>query len=387
MPESLQIYRTISGLLLSARVRFHDIRCQATFLWAVTGLIMEQGIHLGQWSKYRPGLTKQASRERRFSRWMHNLKINVFDLYATLFQYALRDLVGTDIYLALDTSQLFDCFILIRVALIYRGRAIPVCWSVIAGESSTIEYAKYWYVLWRAQTILFEYKRCTLLADRGFVDQKLFALLRDLGWHWRIRLKGSVLVYRPGKEVTKISRLLPAKGQALFLHKTWLTKQWFGPVHLALAQVQTTKGVQQWAIVSDEPTEVSTFHEYGLRFDIEENFLDDKSGGFQLESSELFDSQALVRLGLIMATATLYLVSSGLAVVARGLRPLVDAHWKRGLSYFQIGWRWLKFALSNSLILFDFISFDPRPDPHRVIASKRFDKPPFTFDAYSTENT
>jgi len=38
MSESFQIYRTISGLLLSARVRFHDIRCQATFLWAVTGL-------------------------------------------------------------------------------------------------------------------------------------------------------------------------------------------------------------------------------------------------------------------------------------------------------------------------------------------------------------
>jgi hypothetical protein len=385
MSESLQIYRTISGLLLSARVRFHDIRCQATFLWAVTGLIMEQGIHLGQWSKHRPGFTKQASRERRFSRWMHNLKISVFDLYATLFQYALRDLVGTDIYLALDTSQLFDRFILIRVALIYRGRAIPVCWSVIAGESSTIEYDKYWYVLWRAQTILFEYRRCTLLADRGFVDQKLFALLRDLGWHWRIRLKDSLLVYRPSKEVTKLSCMLPAKGQAIFVHKVWLTKQLFGPVYLALAQVQTDKGVQKWAIASDEPTELNTFHEYGLRFDIEENFLDDKSGGFQLESSELFDSQALVRLGMIMATATLYLVSTGLAVVSRNLRPLVDAHWKRGLSYFQIGWRWIKFALTNSLTLFDFLAFDPRPDPHRVIASNRFDKPRFLLESYSTQ--
>jgi hypothetical protein len=385
MPESLQIYRTISGLLLSARVRFHDIRCQATFLWAITGLILEQGIHLGQWSKHRPGFTKQASRERRFSRWMHNHRINVFDLYARLFRYALRDLIGTDIYLALDTSQLFDRFILIRVALVYRGRAIPVCWSIIAGESSTIEYDKYWYVLWRAQTILFEYRRCTLLADRGFVDQKLFALLRDFGWHWRIRLKDSILVQRPGKESTKLSRLLPAKGQALFLHKIWLTKQCFGPVHLALAQVQTDKGVQKWAIASDEPTDVNTFHEYGLRFDIEENFLDDKSGGFQLESSELFDSQALVRLGMIMATATLYLVSTGLTVVSRGLRPLVDAHWKRGLSYFQIGWRWIKFALTNSLTLFDFLAFDPRPDPHRVIASKRFDKPRFAFDAFSTQ--
>ena len=196
---------------------------------------------------------------------MHSLKINVFDLYATLFKYALRDLVGADIYLALDTSQLFDRFILIRLALIYRGRAIPVYWSVIAGEGSTIEYDKYWCVLWRAQTILFEYRRCTLLADRGFVDQKLFALLRDLGWHWRIRLKGSVLMYRPGKDVTKISRLLPAKGQALFLHKAWLTKRWFGLVHLALAQVQIAKGVQQWAIVSDEPTDVSTFIWFAFR--------------------------------------------------------------------------------------------------------------------------
>ncbi len=212
-------------------------------------------------------------------------------------------------------------------------------------------------------------------------------MLRDLGWHWRIRLKGSLQVYRPNKEVTKISRLWPAKGRALFLHKVWITKRLFGPVHLALAQVQTAKGVQQWAIISDEPTDMTSFHEYGLRFDIEENFLDEKSGGFQLESSELLDGQALVRLGLIMAAATLYLVSSGLAVMARGWRHFVDAHWQRGLSYFQIGWRWIKFALTNLLPLFQFLAFDPRSDPRKVVASKRSEMPAFTLDACSTETS
>jgi hypothetical protein len=384
MSESLQIYRTISALLLNAGVRFHDIRCQATFLWAVVGLILEKSIHPGQWSKYRLGFTKQASRERRFSRWLHNPKIVVLDLYALLFKFALLHLTDTEIYLAFDTSQLFERYVLIRVALVYRGRAIPVSWSVVAGESSTIEFDKYWYVLWRAQTILFEYKRCTLLADRGFVDQKLFALVRDLGWHWRVRVKSCMLVYRSGKEVTNISRLMPVKGQALFLHKVWATKRCLGPLYLALAQVETTKGVQKWAILSDEPTDLNTFHEYGLRFDIEENFLDDKSGGFQLESSEFYDVQALIRLGLIMATATLYLVSCGLAVVARGLRPLVDAHWKRGLSYFQIGWRWIKFALINSISLFQFLFFDPEPDPHKVVPSKRSAKPAFAIQVSAT---
>jgi len=384
MTESLQIYRTISRLVMNAGVRFHDIRCQATFIWAVVGLILEQGVHLGQWSKYRPGFTKQASRERRFSRWLHNSRIATLELYSILFRYALRDLVGTEINLALDTSQLFDRFVLIRVALVYRGRAIPVSWGLVAGESSTIEFDKYWYIVWRAQTILFEYKRCTLLADRGFVDQKLFELVRDMGWHLRIRLKGSILVYRPGQEATKISRLMPTKGRALFLHDVWITKNSFGPVFLALAHVETANGVQKWAILSDEPTDLNSFHEYGLRFDIEENFLDDKSGGFQLESSELYDSQALTRLGLIMATTTLYLVSCGLAVVAYELRPLVDAHWQRGLSYFQIGWRWIKFACTNSLKLFQFLFFDPKPDQHKVIASKRFAKPAFTINFSAT---
>ncbi|NEQ63373.1 MAG: transposase, partial [Moorea sp. SIO4A1] len=51
-----------------------------------------------------------------------------------------------------------------------------------------------------------------------------------------------------------------------------------GAVNLGLA----CEGIsgELWYIVSDEPTTLQTFREYGLRFDIEESFLDDKSNGF-----------------------------------------------------------------------------------------------------------
>ena len=81
----------------------------------------------------------------------------------------------------------------------------------------------------------------------------------------------------------KVGRLMPTKGHALFLHKVWLTDRYFGPVYLALAHVQTRNGYEEWMIVSNEPTDLRTFDEYGLRFDLEENFLDDKSAGFQIE--------------------------------------------------------------------------------------------------------
>jgi len=53
---------------------------------------------------------------------------------------------------------------------------------------------------------------------------------------------------------------------------------------------------------------MKTFEEYRLRFDIEENFLDDKSNGFQLESSLIRSAKALERLCLVLALTTLYLV-------------------------------------------------------------------------------
>jgi len=69
-------------------------------LW---GLILEKSVHLGHLSRHHPGETKQASRERRFSRWSHIPKIEVFGLYVKLFRAALRDLVGIEIYLALES--------------------------------------------------------------------------------------------------------------------------------------------------------------------------------------------------------------------------------------------------------------------------------------------
>jgi hypothetical protein len=48
--------------------------------------------------------------------------------------------------------------------------------------------------------------------------------------------------------------------------------------------------------------------------------LDDKSAGFDLESSEIRDANALSRLCLILAVATFYLVSTGTAVVEMGRR-------------------------------------------------------------------
>ena len=137
-----------------------------------------------------------------------------------------------------------------------------------------------------------------------------------------------------------------------------------------MAFARHSKKRETWLIASDEPTSHETFHEYGLRFDIEEGFKDDKSGLFQLESSKFRDAQVLTRLYTPIAVATLFLTSQGVDVVERGARQEIDPHWKRGLSYLKIGLRYIASIFTRDYQLITDITLPSTADPEAVISCK-----------------
>ena len=199
---------------------------------------------------------------------------------------------------------------------------------------------------------------------------------QSLGWHFILRTKQFSWVQLPGRQRTKAGRLLPGKGQVRLLHRVRITDQHFGPVHLALTRVPTQGTPDPWILVSDQPTTPATFDHYARRFAIEESFLDDKSAAFDIEQSHLRNAAALSRLLLILATATLYLVSTGTAVVSLRRRTWVDSHRQRGLSYLKLGWRYLKRALALGDQLLTQPWLDAEPDPAPSSSTRRQDYAP-----------
>ena len=167
-------------------------------------------------------------------------------------------------------------------------------------------------------------------------------------------------MHRSGKKTTQVRKLQLKVGQARCLQGVRLTAKRYGPVHLALAR--TADGKEAWYVVSSQPVSRATFVEYGLRFDIEESFLDDKSNGFQLESSRLRTASVLNRLCFVLAVVTLFLVAQGTDVVETEQRRLVDAHWFRGSSYLKIGWRWVRRATIKGWQLIEQLRLSPLPD-------------------------
>jgi hypothetical protein len=367
MENTPRLYDTLIQVLSQHRA-WLDKRHLKTLAWMMVGLIETGLIGLTSWAPVVHGRAVFAqSSVRRFARWLANERIDVHQLYGPLIQQALDGWGRHTLYLALDTSMLWEQYCVMRISVIYRGRAIPLVWQVIAHASSSVAYDSYQGLLDKAATLLPLSCTIVFLADRGFADTALMAHATRLGWHWRIRIKGCFVVYRRGHRRLKLSNYELKPGQAHFWHHVQITDEHYGPVHLALAHVADNG--ERWLVVSDEPTNLTTLDEYGLRFDIEENFLDDKSNGFQLEASLIRSADALTRLGFVLAITTLYLVAQGTEVVKQGKRRWVDAHWFRGNSYLKIGWHWIRSALSKGWELLTRLRLTGGPDPEPARAS------------------
>lgn len=371
MEDTSRLYDTLVESL-EQLTKWLDTRHLKTLVWMIVGLVMTEKIGLTHWIPFvKSRATFAQSTQRRFTRWLHNDHIKVNELYGPIIQAALAEWRQTTLYLALDTSMLWGEYCIIRISIVYRGRAVPLVWKVLKHGSSSVAFTAYRDLLDAASRLLPLYfdGSVVFLADRGFADTELMYYLSEtLKWHYRIRIKSNFLVKRPGHQRCKIGRIKPKPGEAHFLHNVRITEEQFGPVHLALANIKGSK--EEWLIVSDQITSVESFDEYSLRFDIEENFLDDKSNGFQLASTLIRHAEALSRLCFVLALTTLYLVSVGTEMVQQEKRRLVDPHWFRGNSYLRIGWQTVKHALTKGWPLPQRFALSPLPDPEPSISSR-----------------
>ena len=156
-------------------------------------------------------------------------------------------------------------------------------------ESASISFTQYQEIIKQAQSRLPKSVTVILLADRGFVHTQLMTMLTaQLGWHYRIRIKSNTWIWR-GKWCQPKSFHLGC-GEAICLHNVQIHKgEFYGIVHIIIGR-NNVNG-ELWAIVSNEKTTLQTFSEYGLRFDIEENFR--SRSVRRLECSTLDDSRRL----------------------------------------------------------------------------------------------
>lgn len=371
MAPTSRLYHALNEYLSQCQDLWCDVRHLQTLCWMIIGILQSQSVHLNGFGVHVVSRATYAqSHQRRFRRWLSNRRIDTAAVHHMLMAQALSAWGKNRIYLSLDTTMVWNCFCIVWVGVVYRGRTVPIAWRVVAQSSSTVRLWTIQRVLRQAARVLPDGVAIVLLADRGFADGKLMKYLKEnLGWHFRIRIKRSFQFQMEGQWL-KVSSVSFQPGQAYFTPGVSIGKTKPYPnVYLALAHDKLSD--EDWVIVSDEPTSLQTFAQYRLRFCVEESFLDLKSNGFNLDASRLRDKFALSQLCGVIALTMLFLVLQGVQVVASGQRRQVDAHWKRGMSYLKLGWNWIRLAITRQwkIQVFQFLS--SLPDPQPAIASMR----------------
>jgi hypothetical protein len=110
MSNSTQLYSQVLGYLRQYST-YRDLRHLKTLAWMINGLICSGQLSLSAWEPYVDSYAKQAqSYERRWHRFLENIRINVEKIYLPLALLALKDWEKHRLYLALDTTMLWNRF-------------------------------------------------------------------------------------------------------------------------------------------------------------------------------------------------------------------------------------------------------------------------------------
>jgi hypothetical protein len=109
-----------------------DLRPRNTLAWMMVGLLCSQTVRLGAWT---PLVVRQApdahSLVRRLRRWLAHTRSTVEPLSGPWIEKAVGGGVGQRLDGAWATSMWWHPSCLIRLAVLSRGRAVPLGWRVL----------------------------------------------------------------------------------------------------------------------------------------------------------------------------------------------------------------------------------------------------------------
>lgn len=269
---------------------------------------------------------------KQTDRMLGNKGIDVWQLFRPWAQFVVGE--RKEIVLALDWTE-FDAddhATLAAYLITSHGRATPLVWMTVSKATLKNKRNDHEYrLIERLHECLLADVKITLLADRGFGDQKLYGFLQTLGWDFVIRFRGVIQVEDSAGTRQPASAWLPESGRATMIRKARVTRT--RAEVPAVVVVHAKKMKDSWCLATtlSERTASEVVKLYGRRFTIEETFRDQKNFrfGLGLSATHIGSTDRRDRLLLLAAIAQALLTLLGAAGEACGLDRLMKTNTRK----------------------------------------------------------
>jgi hypothetical protein len=300
--------------------------------------------------------TSLAQRQRR---WLMNEAVTAEAYYVPIIRPVLASLSQATIPLILVTTAAGANCHLLRVAVGYQHRALPVTWQAGEGKRGHTKGETQIAVLERTQSLLPDEADVIVLGDGEFGHVTLLRWLQDQDYDDGLRVASDTWIEDEG-QWRQLDSFDLQPDETIWLEQVRLTQQAFGPVNILLTF--DARHNRLVPIVTSLPLPQEAQRWYRKRPWTEPLFGDLKGHGFDFQTSRLRHPDRLDRFMIAMALAYLWLCFLGSAALLTGLAKLVDRSDARQRSLFTIGRQWL-----NRLLKLDkpfLVSFRPYPFLH-----------------------
>jgi Transposase DDE domain len=266
---------------------------------------------------------REFSYEAEAKRGNKRREVKVEACFADLLRSVLRGWQGKkELALAMDASTLGERFTVLSISVMYRGCGIPIAWKIIPAVQEGA-----WRPYWEGLLAAFEGVvppdwKVILMADRGLYAAWLYQAIVKLGWHPMLRVKEDLSFRARGEETfSPMGQRVKRRGRGWSGKGEWSEH---GERMQGTVLIRWEKGYEEkLVVVTDLDEKEANAAWYQMRFWIEDEYKDHKSGGWGWEQTKMTDPKRAERQWLARA------VAMQMAVLVGGQKEAAEQERKR----------------------------------------------------------
>lgn len=246
---------------------------------------------------------REFSYEAQAKRGNKRREVDVQVCFPDLLRAVLGGWQGKkELALAIDASTLGERFTVLSISVMYRGCGIPIAWKIIrAGQEG--EWRPYWEgLLATLEGVVPADWKVIVMADRGLYAAWLYQAIVKLGWHPMLRVNEELSFREAGEEsFSPMGMRVKRRGRGWSGKGEWSEH---GERMKGTVLIRWEKGYEEKiVVVTDLSEKEANAAWYQMRFWIEDEYKDHKSGGWGWEQTKMTDPGRAERQWLARAVA------------------------------------------------------------------------------------
>ena len=236
MSDNRTRYCAIQKALKSLRpteLKGNQARHLDTLAMIIAGVIGAKKCYLPDIAQKIPTQAKPLSTVRRMERFLDNEAIDSKKYYLPYVDSLIRNLPSGPLLLIIDGSEVGRNCVMLSINVVYKKRALPLCWVVVKGKKGHLPQETHIQLLQQVASIIPPDRKVIFLGDGEFDGVELLETLQSLGFDYVCRTAKNVVLSEQGQRFSPKDLILE-KGDQIELPDVGFTASQYGPVLVSI---------------------------------------------------------------------------------------------------------------------------------------------------------